>query len=494
MALDPEIALAAKPTQGPGLQDWMNMAGTAQNISASQTQQAATQASIPGIQAEAGMEQRKLAGQQWIQANADKYRNEDGSVNSKGLFNDMAAAGYADQAAPIAAHWLDNQAKEIKNADDAFKFMTNAQATSANLASSFAPGTDQDTHVDGQRKFLNTLGNAPGTSVPLGDALVKSLYLKDKNGNPIMNPITGTPTVDSVAATGYKMASISPETQETIRAAQNANVDTPDANDPTKPISQNFQALAKKFGLPGSEEPNSAHYWSQRPDFKKAIENNVVPTDYKTANATQATQEINAVSTFRNAANDVAQAQIPAGTTVGAWMRNRASTIANDPMVRKVQSVVDTLKAENPSLNIEQVDGPSLIQQLQGLGQLHQTRAETFADNARSTQFTPSVDGKIPSAGNTSRPGMGAAPQIIPPGTPKAGGGVQPPVPAAPPASPMPASSARAAAPSQSPVPEVEQKKNKIPTAAEIQDYATRTHKTVEQVKSMLRAKGIEVQ
>lgn len=114
--INASIPLQVQPMPGPSVKDWASLAATGQQIEASKTAQRATEAGIPGIQAESGLKKRQLAFKDWQTNNVSKFVGPDGQLDSDAFIRQAAKDGYYTEAQGVATVDLENKAKGIANA------------------------------------------------------------------------------------------------------------------------------------------------------------------------------------------------------------------------------------------------------------------------------------------------------------------------------------------------------------------------------------------
>lgn len=116
MALDPTIALQTKPITGPSIGDYMQMAGTAQNIKQSQAATSNLEAANPGIQAtstklqqdaQAAVQDQTANNELIKMAGSGKYTTTDpttgnATIDYPKMYGDLASKGYTQQALKMA--------------------------------------------------------------------------------------------------------------------------------------------------------------------------------------------------------------------------------------------------------------------------------------------------------------------------------------------------------------------------------------------------------
>jgi hypothetical protein len=426
MALDPSVITAGIQRQPPGmtLGDWAGLAKTAQDISASKSQQAYTEqatanaaASNPGIVAQSQMTSRQAAAQQWLQDHGKDYITTDDngnkSVDSKKMAVDMAGAGFPDYANGLYQHYLANATTEISNQDSRYSFVKKVADDRAALLSALPPGPAQNEAARRQAGFLDNLGTIPGTNVPIGTGTTGIFYAKTPDGKPILDP-NGNPAVDNTMVQSIKTATIPANTQEQIRQQNQMNHSSPEANDPNSSQSKAAQALAIQLGYAKKDDPaQSDSYWyNNRPDFVAALKSNAPSQTWQDKNKDNALTHLATASTVYDPLIS-ATASMPAGISIQQHLLNLFKNNVNDPNYQAIMAKIALAQKDDPTLDPTKMDGPSLAARAQVDRDYHINMSKYYATNS-GPQPTNSTSGGIPSAGNTGGQGGVQPPQPAP--------------------------------------------------------------------------------
>lgn len=448
MPIDASIPLDVKQPQVPTLNDWATLANTRQNISASQTQQQATQAQIPGMQADAQLKQRQAAFKQWQVQNADRYMVPDPNSDDDNApkvpdinkFVNLATQdGFTTEAQQVAATDLDNKSKAITNSTSANNYMMDALGHTANLLSgttkpavnadgspvidpvtkkqAMVPDTEQqlkllrqysqftEQKVPGSGQYLMKAFTTPAPAAsPQQVPANGGVATPNQDGSQSLPPVTITapqPGINQEAIQAVKQATISPETQvsQGISTGQLKLAQMQASPEYQEKISQIPGAPARVAAA-----TNAADIQAYQQQLKKGVD----------------------------AASNLSTS-LPTG--IGSWTAQKwAQYVSQDSTGRalQVQNALDAMNKQNGT-NITIANGWPAIQQ------------------ALNSEFM--------------RQGTRASRQSAIAASPTVGGAVT--------ATPSPLNTV---------------------TQAHLQDYAKRSGKTVQQVIQLLKAQGINVQ
>ena len=396
MAIDPSIVLGYQPVQGPNFQNvaqtmgaltnmqvgqqqiqnlQQNILTQQQEIAASKTAQAATEAQIPGMEAQSKLTQRKADYNQWLTDNSPTYTNDDGSPNTVGLMNAARKAGFQDEASASTQAILNNAGTAIVNAGNQqdqgiakMNFVTTLLGHTATELDALSKDPAAQVSLLHQRaEWAN--GIMPGA----GDQLIKSF-----STTPSTNAVTGggqaitasdgsvatTPTVpgqvqpltiDKAKVAGVAKATMTPlQAGDLAVSQQNANtaalnayqsgvigMSSPRANDPNSPESVQARAFAQAAGVPVTPQTTAAQL-KNLPGLSAAVDASVVSGQVKAAAVADSGQQLQQSSTLNNAAHAVdkliSRGLMMPGDIFSTWIQNNASKYANDPDVQAAKA------------------------------------------------------------------------------------------------------------------------------------------------------------
>ena len=360
MAIDVNIPLGGKsfaPTP-PSMMDWANhsiklaqlgqsMKQSEQEIEASKSSQALTEAQTPGVAADSEQKQRGLAYINWETANKKKFVKPDGTVDTNAYVNEASNNGFGDYAAKVATSDLTRTSDQIKNSKsqaeaDAYN-QEYQQKLAAHAATLIAAAPEKDRPAMLRKVIDGAEAVRPGSG-----KYVFSLFGTQDD--------KGTVGVDHNRLTAVRTATMTPLQQKEKELAERGVA-----------VSERSQALA--------EETASIPY-------KKEVEG-ITPSGSKVEGFKTATQADQYANRLQNGLKAIDERQLsefilrPGNVVAEVWNKY----IGQNPAARQLQDSIDSYNAAHPNsepLTIR--DGSAAIKRL--LGNEHAT-TKKWADSNR---------------------------------------------------------------------------------------------------------------
>lgn len=438
MALDPSISLGVKSYAPPptSLSDYalngMKMASMAQQISASKSEQANTEAALPSIQAKADTDQRQNDFvTKWLPANKDAFTDADGNVNMLKLTQKASADGMGDAALSIGAHDIANAGAIIGNAktqqEAQIAKATYMNTTAGHMANIVADPALSDDEASALIKKAATYANSvvPGSGDQAAQLLTKQVPQVDKDGNQIFKatdqgptPVINT-TIDRTAAKEVARATQDLSTQfqnaqakQRQDAALEISSQTPEGHATTGPqVNAIYQAL-RGAGIGPDKVPNGMSifdmkqaYGSQYGDIigKAVLNNQVQPSTREVyqAEAFKAKKDIAIIDTALEQATKMPKDML--GTRPGAIVGGLFNKWATaNPQFAGMVTAVQTHNALYPSDPIDP-GSMSVAQILEKLGVDKSNRTKDFGINSEAAGMQTLPSNGAPAAGQPTQ-------------------------------------------------------------------------------------------
>jgi hypothetical protein len=448
MALDPSIALDVQQPQSITSQigGAVDVAKSLQSISASQTQQQATQAAIPGIVADSAIKARAAAFNKWQSANASNFvstpTDEAGQpikgappiVDHQGFATAAANAGYYTEAQAVLASDLKNQASSLSNQADATALSLTTRGSVATMMDAFVknnPGAS-DAQVNAEyNRLLKGVGDQfKGSAAEKTGVNVASIFGPADNAD-------GTYNFDRPLNAAYVQATMNPLQQADLKLRQGALAVSQEQVAQAGEVNQAGAAYrnpdspqtaaARKAAI--AADPAHADQYSQMtasqlqnsnvvggvvkealvPGTAKAGFNAKSLDEYTNARIyDNAQQKLTALATSGLTTDPRADNSVPFTSMPAQWIKNNLSRFAGGPGAGLVLDAQQAFSNANrdPSLGFDKLDSAALADAMHSQASLHYQLGDQYQTASQQTAF-------VPPASNSTSPVAGGVPKSV---------------------------------------------------------------------------------